>query len=145
MIGLKLNDIIYAKTNADLINQLLNTNYKSWMRSSIKLPDEKRIWMIELGNFITPSCWINQLISADCISERHVGNNYEYQGHGTYWDALQRNIAWDASDRVVFEKVQTSTKIRKYIFRGVFCLNMERSTLNENVWEKNSDQYFFNC
>ena len=140
---MKTNDVVYARTHAELLNQLLNKKYKAYMKSSIKLPDEKRLWMIELGNFVTPSNWVNQLTSAECISERHVGKDYEYECHGTYLDATIRHIYWDDSDRIVFEKVQLSPYERKYIFRGVFRLNKERCTLNENVWEKISDQYFF--
>ena len=52
---MKLNDTIYAKTNAEFLNQLLNKNYQAWMKSSIKLPDGKLLWMIELKDDETAS------------------------------------------------------------------------------------------
>ena len=138
---MNVGKVIYARTHAELLNQLLNKHYKAYMKSSIKLPDGKLLWMIELGNFETPSHWINQFNCLGEISERHVGNSYEYEGHGTYFDSKMRNIYWDDSDRVVFEKVQVSPCERKYIFRGVFRLNKNKCTLDENIWEQYSDQW----
>ena len=140
---MKANEVIYARTHAALLNQVLNKNYKQYMKSSIKLPDGKLLWMIELGPNESPSHWINQLITDEKISEKHVGSNYEYECHGTYWDALKRRIYWDNSDRVVFQKIEFPNQGRKYIFRGVFRLNKNACTLNENVWEHVSDQYNF--
>lgn len=140
---MKTNDVIYARTHADLLNQLLDTNYRAWMKSSIKLPDGKLIWMIELGNFVTSSSWINQMLNEYEISERHVGKDYEYECHGTWLDSKIRHIDWDDADRIVLEKVQISNKSRKYIFRGVFRLNKEKCSVDENRWEKISDQYYF--
>lgn len=142
---MKLNDTIYAKTNAEFLNQLLNKNYQAWMKSSIKLPDGKLLWMIELKDDETASHWINnvQKDNPNVISELHVGKDYEYEHHGTYLDSIKRGIDWDDSDRVVFDKLQDSKRVRKYIFRGVFRLNKEKCSLTENVWEKISDQYCF--
>ena len=140
---MKANEVIYARTHAALLNQVLNKNYKQYMKSSIKLPDGKLLWMIELGHFVTPSHWMNQLITDEKISEKHVGLDYEYECHGTYLDALKRRIYWDDSDRVVFQKVEFPNQGRKYIFRGVFRLNKNACTLNENVWERVSDHYDF--
>lgn len=140
---MKANEVIYARTHAALLNQLLGKSYKQYMKSSIKLPDGKLLWMIELGHFVTPSHWMNQLITDEKISEKHVGLDYEYECHGTYLDALKRRIYWDDSDRVVFQKVEFPNQGRKYIFRGVFRLNKNACTLNENVWERVSDQYNF--
>lgn len=140
---MKANEVIYARTHAALLNQVLNKDYKQYMKSSIKLPDGKLLWMIELGHFVTPSHWMNQLITDEKISEKHVGLDYEYECHGTYLDALKRRIYWDDSDRVVFQKVEFPNQGRKYIFRGVFRLNKNACTLNENVWERVSDQYNF--
>ncbi len=137
------NNVIYARTHAELLNELLGTRYRTWMRSGIKLPDGKLLWMIELGNFETSCHWINQLLNADELSERHVGYGYEFESHNTYWGALINHMYWDDSDRVVFEKVQLPNQRRKYIFRGVFRLNKSRSSMNENLWEKISDTYDF--
>ena len=140
---MKANEVIYARTHAALLNQLLNKNYKQYMKSSIKLPDGKLLWMIELDSKESPSHWINQLITNEKISEKHVGEVYEYKGHGTYIDALERGIYWDDSDRVVFQKVESQNQSRKYVFRGVFRLNKKACSSPENVWERVSDQYNF--
>ncbi len=141
---MKASEVIYARTHAALLNQLLGKNYKQYMKSSIKLSDGKLLWMIELSPNESPSHWINQpLDDNQKISEKHVGSGYEYECHGTYLDALKRRIYWDDSDRVVFQKVEFPNQGRKYIFRGVFRLNKDACTLDENIWERVSDQYDF--
>ena len=134
---------IFAETNAEFLNQLLNTNYKRWMRSSIKLPDGKLLWMIELNGSVSSSNWANLLVNSHVISELHVGEEYEHKCHGTYLDAKMRKIYWDSSDRVVFEKTRNYYKRRQYIFRGVFRLCKDSCSVNENIWERISDKYNF--
>ena len=134
----KIGDTIYARTHADFLNQLLSTNYKSYMKSSLHLSDGKLLWMIELGSFVSPSGWINRLES-NLIRESHVGPRFEY-GHNTYKRALEMRQYFDSSDRVIFDIVKTGQG-RKYIFRGVFRLNREQCTYNENVWELALSEY----
>ena len=140
---MRANKVIYAKTHAALLNQLLDKNYKRYMKSSIKLPDGKLLWMIELSPYESSSHWINQLLSDEQISEKHIGKVCEHEGHGTYLDSMKRRIYWDDSDRIVFQKVDFPNRDRKYIFRGVFRLNKEKCTFDENIWERISDHYEF--
>ena len=80
---MKIGEYIYARTHADFLNELLGTNYKAWMKSCRSLPDGKQIWMIELGYFVTPAGWRNQLTEKG-ISEKHMGSEYAFEGHETY-------------------------------------------------------------
>lgn len=137
---MKIGEYVYANTNAELLNELLGTNYKAWMKSSIILPDGKRLWMIELGNFVTKSGWINKLISADKISEKHVAKDFDYDSHSTFLGAQQVKKSWGPETRVVFEKVNLGSS-KKYIFRGVFRINKEKSTVEENIWDLIMDEY----
>ena len=138
---MKKGEYIYARTHADFLNELLGTNYKAWMKSCRKLSNGRQIWMIELGNFVSPSGWINQLTEKG-ISEKHIGREYAFEEHETYVGAMLCGKYWDDSDRVVFDIVKSGA-IRKYIFRGVFRLNKKESTLNENVWDLILDKYMF--
>lgn len=138
---MKAGDCIHASTHADLLNQILRKNYKAYMKSGYNLPDGKIIWMIALGPFITPSGWINELVSIDRVSERHIGLDFDFQ-HNTYINSLTTGYYFSDADRVIFEVVKTRLG-RKYIFRGVFRLNKEKSSINENVWDRVLDEYCF--
>lgn len=137
---MKIGEYVYARTHAELLNELLGTDYKAWMKSSIKLPDGKLLWMIELGNFVSPSGWINRLIGSNKISEKHIGKDFSFEGHNTYKGAIHDKMAWSPADRVVFDMMKIGST-RKYVFRGVFRLNREDSTECENIWELILDEY----
>lgn len=135
---MKIGEFVYANTHAELLNELLGTNYKAFMKCAIKLPDGKLLWMIELGNFVSKSGWINRLTSTVRITEKQVTK--EFTGHMTYKIALLENEHFDSRDRVVFD-IEKGWSSRKYIFRGVFRLNKEESTEEENVWDLVADEY----
>jgi hypothetical protein len=139
---MKVGEYVYARTNADLLNEVLGTNYKSWMKSSIMLPDGKRLWMIELGSFVTNSGWINKLVSLNKLSEKHMSGDFAYEAHNTYWGAKKVGKDWGPETRVIFDKVSCGST-RKYIFRGVFRINREESSEKENVWDLIMDEYIF--
>lgn len=137
---MKIGEVVYAKTHAELLNELLGTDYKAWMKSSIKLPDGKLLWMIELGNFVSVSGWINRQVGFDKISEKHIGEEFDFDAHNTYKGAIIDRQSWNSADRVVFDMIKSGTS-RKYVFRGVFRLNKESSTVDENIWELIMDEY----
>lgn len=137
---MKIGEVVYAKTHAELLNELLGTDYKAWMKSSIKLPDGKLLWMIELGNFVSASGWINRQVGFDKISEKHIGTEFDFDAHNTYKGAIIDRQPWNCADRVVFDMIKSGTS-RKYVFRGVFRLNKESSTVDENIWELIMDEY----
>ena len=131
---MKTGEFVYARTHAELLNELLGTNYKAWMKSSIMLPDGKRLWMIRLENVVSDSGWKNQLVSADRIEEKIVGelkfgDQTTVLGSGKY-----------SEDRVDFDLIPFGSH-RKYVFRGVFRINLELSSVNKNVWDKILDEY----
>lgn len=109
------------------------------MKSGLKLPDGKWLWMIEFGNCVSSSGWINRLIGKE-ISEKHIDRNFAFNSHQTYVGAQLNGMRYDASDRVTFD-IEKSGSMRKYIFRGVFRLNKEKSSLYENVWDLIADEY----
>jgi len=139
---MKTGEFIYAKTHAEFLNTLLGTNYKAWMKSTMPLPDGKNIWMIELGRYESTSGWINKLESPDEFTETHCHD--EFTTHHTYVYAIQNYIPLGANyvDRAIFEIVKFANK-RKYIFRGVFRISKEKSTIKQNVWNMISDNYYF--
>ena len=131
---MKTGEFVYARTHAELLNELLGTNYKAWMKSSIMLPDGKRLWMIRLENVVSDSGWKNQLVSDSRIVEEKIGE-FKFADHGTAFGSGKY-----FEDRVVFDLVPFGSH-RKYVFRGVFRINLELSSVNKNVWDKILDEY----
>ena len=138
---MKTGESIFAKTHAEFLNQLLKKDYKAWMKSGYNLPDGKIIWMIELGPFITAAGWVNELVGRQ-IREEHVRSKFEYDTHNTYKNSLITGEKFCDADRVIFD-IKNKSGQRKYIFRGVFRLNKEKSTVSMNVWDLVKDEYFF--
>ena len=85
---MRIGEYVYAETHAELLNELLGTNYKAWMKSSIKLPDGRLLWMVDLGNYLSSSGWINRLSGINKICEKHTGREFAYEAHNTYKGAL---------------------------------------------------------
>lgn len=139
---MKIGEFIYAKTHAEFLNELLGTHYKAWMKSSLMLPDGRRLWMIELGDFVSPSGWINRLDGTHRLQEKHVENGFTYEAHNTYKGSILKGNAGASQDRIVFDICKIGGT-RKYIFRGVFRINKAESSLNENVWDLIWDEYTF--
>ena len=137
----KVGDAIYARTHAEFLNKLLGLHLKAWMKCGRNLADGKVLWMIDLGDFITPSGWINRQVSATRISEYHVGLQFDYQ-HNTYQNAKEDGSWWNGNDRVIFDIVKLESG-RKYVFRGVYRVNREESKTNENIWDLVTDEYTF--
>jgi hypothetical protein len=132
---MRVGEYIFANTHAELLNELLGTDYKGYMKCAKALPDGKLLWMIELGDFISKSGWKNRLISLERISEKQVMK--EFDSHDTY---KMKGECFDERDRVVFEMVRLGS-CRKYIFRGVFRLNQDECKLDENIWDLICDEY----
>ena len=136
---MKVGYCIHAKTHAEFLNQILRKDYKAWMKSCYHLSDGKMIWMIQLGDFISETGWINKLTTPKKIKEKHVTLTFDFR-HNTYKNALQTGQYFNCSDRVVFDVIKNK-RDRVYVFRGVFRLNKQESSSNENVWDLIKDEY----
>lgn len=115
----KAGDRIYAKTNAELLNELLSTNYKAWMKTIYRLGDDEFIWIAALDGKVR-SGWSNSWKNGQIIEH--------YDGDRPYPSNIEDGL--NMKQRVVFEK-HTGGK-RYYIFRGVFRLE-QGSTLTHRV------------
>lgn len=140
---MKTNEFIIARTHAEFLNQLLKKNYKAFMKSGLSLPDGKWLWMIELSHKPSSSGWINMLID-DTLTEEFVGSEKSFITHDT-WLGCKLNGKLPNKCypyRVVFDIIQFD-KYRKYVFKGLFLINEEKSTLKMNVWDRISNEYNF--
>jgi hypothetical protein len=132
---MKTNEYIDVNTHAELLNELLGTSYQAWGKSSIVLPDGKRIWMIQLKNEMASSGWRNKLVSENRIEEEQEAE-LQFSTHATARSGKY------GEDRIVFDIIKMKN-YRRYIFRGVFRINNELCTPTKNVWDKISDEYLF--
>lgn len=132
---MQAGNIIYAKTHADFLNQLLNKNLKSYMRCTYDLNSNCAIWLIRLSARESKLGWTNTLTnSGNTINEFYTGKPEDRIEHHKY---LNPNIK-----RVVFDILDTAKGMRRYVFKGVF--EYDRNSDNTNrVWNKISDEYSF--
>ncbi len=137
---MKSGEYIIAKTHADLLNKVLGTHYKAWMKSGITLSDGRWLWMIRLNRSVNSSGWMNYMESEDRLVEKAISPKYE--DHHTYIQAVMSARVGRFEDRAVFDIVDYGT-YRKYIFRGVFKLNKAECTENINIWDKIISDYRF--
>ena len=134
---MRTNEFVVARTHMDFLNKIFGLSLGGYQRSCKKLEDGKLLWMIPLGYFISKAGWRNYLETPDKIIEEHVEHEYAYQNHHTYVGSGK-----EFEDRVVFDFIEYGNT-RKYVFRGVFRLDKEKSILHRNVWYKISDKYNF--
>ncbi len=106
MKTIKAGDIFYVGTNAELLNKLLGTHYKAWMKSCILLSDDEMIWMPRLDSAVRAG-WKNYMLNGKIIEE--------YVGGRPYPDNIY--LGFEVRRRAVFEKCDWG---KYFIFRGVF-------------------------
>ncbi len=131
---MKTCDTISAKTHAQFLNKLLHLNYKSYMRCTYDLHNDCVIWMIRLDGVRTSTGWVNSLTDwNNTIIEKYVGNQY---------DKLPSHKIYPLEKRAIFAINESNSKIRSYVFMGLFELD-KKSTNDNRIWRKISDTYYF--
>jgi len=117
-------DIFYKKTNAELLNYLLNKNYNAWMKTYYLLTDTSFLWMAHIDSKVRNS-WKNEIIG-DKLIETYVGDENNLPSNF--------NIAFKYKTRLVFEKLDSC-----FIFRGVYKMSNKSSDSTVRYCEKISD------
>ena len=117
--------LLYFDTHAELLNYLLNSNYKAWMKSWYILNNSYAIWIISLDYQVRLG-WRNRR-TEDTIYENYV---YKYIPD----DPLNHR------NRLCFSIHNNSCK-RIYVFEGVF--KYVKTENNTRIWQKISDTYTF--
>jgi len=131
---MKTDEMIIARTHAELLNELLQTNYKGYMKCGHRLPDGKLLWMIRLNNTASKEGWTNTLVNSDLISEQYEGDNPNYVNNAGKPDFEHFRVVFD---------IDEESGHRVYLFRGVFDFDGKNSEPNNNFWKKVSDEYIF--
>ena len=122
---IKAGEVIYAKSNAELLNTLLGKHYKAWMKSYIPLDVGEMLWMPRLDGVVRAG-WRNTMQNGKIIEE--------YVGGRPYPSNI--NLGLEVRRRAVFEKCDWG---KYFVFRGVFELESD-FTLLRRVLELVSDE-----
>ena len=114
---MKKGDIIRARTNAELLNTILGTRYKQWMKSVYFYDDYSYIWMVKFDDKVR-SGWRNRFCN-EYIIEEMVDKSV------TKWDNFP---LWTMDDkkRYVFEKKDGFFK-----FLGIYQLDPDKSNMRD--------------
>ncbi len=126
MKTLKAGEVIHVKTNAELLNTLLGTTYKRWMRTIRSLYNGSFIWIVEIDGKVR-SGWSNTWQDGKAIERYVCAPPYP----SNIYDGL------NMKKRVAFEKCNAGG--RHYIFRGVFEIE-QNFPLTHRVLHLISDQ-----
>lgn len=120
---------IAAKTHAEFLNILLHKSYDGYGKCVFSLNDKDVIWMIRLDNKPTATGWCNSLSSdGEKITESYIGAPVDRLESHKSPPFQQR--------RYVFDIIENPTKIREYVFRGVFEFARDEGNNDCRVWNR---------
>ena len=125
MKTIKTGEMIYAKTNAELLNMLLGKHFKAFMKAYRFLDTGEMIWMPRLDGKVR-SGWKNTLQNRQIIEEYVGGRPYP----------SEIGIGLKGQIRIVFEKFDQENY---FIFRGVFEIGSD-STLTRRILRPIKDE-----
>lgn len=131
---MKNKDEIQEATHAEFLNRLLKTNYKQYMKCTYNLHNGYEIWMIRFNNKQSKTGWTNEIEKCgEIITEKYTGNPS---------DRLLSHKQFPTEKRLVFGIYENVYSQRKYVFHGVYSLDL-KSNNNCRIWNKISDSYNF--
>ena len=123
MKTIKAGEVIYAKSNAELLNTLLGKHYKAWMKAGYPLRFGEMLWMPRLDGVVRAG-WRNTMQNGQIIEEYVGGQPYPsniYEGLNIKRRAVFEKCEWGGYFvfRGVFELEQGSTLLRRVL--GLVC------------------------
>ena len=122
-------NVINAKTHSEFLNVLLHKSYDGYGKCVYSLNERDVIWMIRLNNKPTATGWCNSLSTdGEKITECYIGSPIERLDSHKDTVFHQR--------RYVFDIVETTTRGREYIFRGVFEFSNNEGNNDCRVWKR---------
>lgn len=114
---MKTNDVFYADTHAEFLNNMFGKNYDQWMKSVWNYDDNTIVWMVRFDKE-TRDGWRNSFIGTNELLEENLKpDRFTYNGK------RMENLL---KLRRIVMAIDESGYRRKYIFKGVFILNKER-------------------
>lgn len=121
-----MSKVVFARTNADFLNQQYGTNYQAFMKSRWNYSDNTWVWMVRFDGTIRNG-WRNRIISNDEIWEEYVDTGMPtYAGESEKAFRIVVSITDGASGRI-------------YRVLGRYAFDFESSTNRRHVLRKVSE------
>lgn len=129
--NMKTGDFFMARTHAEFLNKAFGTDYKSWMKAAWNYNEYYLVWMVKFDGIVRQD-WRNVILNDDEILEENVGaENNDKNSYLFYRDKFRIAIS-----------VQGDSGYRKYVFKGVYRFNKEKSILHhKHYYFKVSDEF----
>ena len=128
------NDYLLAQNHADFLNQMLGLSLGAWQKSSREHNDQ-RIWMVFFDSK-ERNGWYNYFLSDDECCQVNVKHATKWGGEDIRESLKQERVVFETQDRGCFK--------RRYIFRGIFEYEEEKSDpLNRVYFKKIADEFEF--
>lgn len=135
---MKAGCTIKARTNAELLNMLLKTNYKQWYKCTYPIKEKKyptkekiMIWMVRLDN--TKNGGFQNRPENDTIIEQFDKSEPK---PASFYSGIKTKC------RLVFEKIETKVG-HIYKFHGLYMLDKREDDDYKRTLVKISDEYEF--
>lgn len=119
--------IVYARTNADFLNQVYGTNYKGFMRGRWPYKDDTWVWMVRMDEQIRQG-WKNRIISQDEIWEEYVLDD-----EPTYSSEPERKYR-------IAVRIVDAPNGRQYHILGRYRFDFKNSTAGRHILIKDSTE-----
>ena len=126
--------VFRVNTHAEFLNEVFGTNYKKWMKSTWRYSKTAFAWFVRIDNKKRNN-FINNWLDNNGIVQRHIGT-------ANIWNGNPLNLDVPNDHRLVFEIIDTLP--RKYIFQGVFLMDISISNPKEMVFKKVSNVFPIN-
>ena len=125
-----MEQIVYARTNAEFLNEAFGTNYKAWRKCGWDYDKDTIVWMIELDDKVRNG-WKNTRVNEETVREDYVGRKEE---------KLDSHKKLKNYRRIIVKKNRENGI---YIVLGLYAYDHENSVEeNKRIWKKISDQIF---
>lgn len=131
---LKAGDVFCVNTHAKLLNEVFETNYKTWRKSTWRYSKNAFAWIIHIDGKPRDN-FINNWLNKDVILQQYIGTDDIWNGNHLQLDAPN-------DYRLVFEIIDAST--RKYIFQGVYLMDRNNSKPKAMIFKKVSNVFPIN-
>lgn len=128
---LRTGDAFLCITHAEFLNEVFGTNYKAWMKGSWKYTEDILVWFVRINGTYTGG-FKNYWQNSNTIIQICDETKNEFGGIPLHFVKIP-------DYRLVFEIIDGYQ--RKYIFKGLFRYNREKSVPKKLVFEKISDVF----
>ena len=118
--------IVFARTNAEFLNQVFGTDYEGFYRSRWPYDDHTWVWMVRMDGEVRNG-WYNREIGSDEVWEEFVGSTQPSFRN-------QKEMPY----RIVVKIVDGGSG-REYHILGKYRYDFQNSTYKKHIFKKTSE------